>query len=223
MKSDPIDELSERLFEAARREPLPERGLERALLAAREARKTAEKAGLPRRWPAAFGLAAAALVAGAAWFVEHRGEEVSRISAEPAPSVQLDRAPQPPSSASKLTNVAPSTSVVAPRAASALPSSATPAHSAPTVMSLSDELTTLNAASSALRSGDTRAALAALDHYDHAKGQKMRAEATLIRIEALSRSGQTDAASQLAAQFVEKNPESPLVDRARTFVKTTEK
>jgi hypothetical protein len=54
-------------------------------------------------------------------------------------------------------------------------------------------------------SGDT---LAALDQSDRMKSQKMHAEATLLRIEALSRAGQP----------AEQNPGSPLVDRARTFV-----
>jgi len=85
--------------------------------------------------------------------------------------------------------------------------------------SLSDELGSLKLASSALSSGDPRAALAALDRYDHVlKGKVMRAEATLLRIEALARTGQTGAASTLAQRFVEQNPGSPLVDRARTFV-----
>lgn len=215
MKPDPIDELGARLFEAARREPVPERALERALFAAREARSTAENAVLPPR-AALFGLAAAALVAGAALFLMYRGETVSRISAEPALSVRLDREPQPPSSNRNLTEPSPSVTTVAPPAPSAAPISPPPVHSAAT--SLSDELAALNTASSALRSGDAQAALSALDHYDRMKGQKMRAEATLLRVEALSRAGQADAASKLAAQFVEKNPESPLVDRARSFI-----
>ena len=84
---------------------------------------------------------------------------------------------------------------------------------------MSDELGALKRASSALNAGDTRGALAALDQYDHVlKGTKMRAEATLLRIETLARAGQAGAASELAQRFVAQNPESPLVDRARSFV-----
>jgi outer membrane protein assembly factor BamD (BamD/ComL family) len=84
---------------------------------------------------------------------------------------------------------------------------------------LSDELSALKVASSALSAGDPQAALVALDRYDRVlKGQKMRAEATLLRIEALSRAGQAEAASALAQSFVKQNPGSPLVDRARSFV-----
>ena len=85
--------------------------------------------------------------------------------------------------------------------------------------SLSDELSALKLASTALSGGDPQAALAALDRYDRVlKGQKLRAEATLIRIEALSRAGQSEAASALAQRFVAQNPGNPLVDRARSFV-----
>lgn len=93
-----------------------------------------------------------------------------------------------------------------------------PVHSAPA--SLSDELSALKVASSALSAGDAKAALAALDRYDRVlKGQKLRAEATLLRLEALSQAGQAQAASALARRFVEQNPGSPLVDRARTFIR----
>jgi uncharacterized protein (DUF1800 family) len=64
---------------------------------------------------------------------------------------------------------------------------------------LADELAQLKRVENALGAGDTRRALDELDRYDRAsKGQRMRAE--------------------LARRFVEQNPESPLVDRARSFV-----
>jgi len=47
---------------------------------------------------------------------------------------------------------------------------------------------------------------------------KLRAEATLLRIQALARAGNAQAASTLAQRFVEQNPDSPLVDRARSFI-----
>jgi len=78
----------------------------------------------------------------------------------------------------------------------------------------------LKVAQQALASSDTQAALKALDRYDRIlKGQKLRAEATLLRIEALSKSGQDQAAAELASRFARQNPTSPLVDRARSFIK----
>jgi hypothetical protein len=218
MKPDPIDQLGARLFEAARREPLPEGALERALAAARREPVSSDSGSrLSRRTTATLWLAAAALAAGAVLFVRN-GEPTSGISAEPSSSMQHNRAPQPPSHPAPVADAAPSATTVERSIPSAAPAPSTPppVHSAPAT--LTDELSSLKLASSALSAGDARAALAALDQYDRMKGQKMRAEATLLRIEALARAGQPDAASTLAKRFVEQNPESPLVDRARSFV-----
>jgi len=213
---DPIDQLGERLFQAARREPLPDGGMERALLLAREelAPPPRKQAVLSRpvRWT--LFAAAAALAAGVTLFARHK-EPSDRISAEPASTLQHAHNAQAPSaSAIALTaapNPAPSTK------AAPIFSAPAPAHSAQA--SLSDELGALKRASTALNAGDTSGALSALDQYDHVlKGTKMRAEATLLRIETLSRAGQAGAASELAQRFVTQNPESPLVDRARSFV-----
>jgi hypothetical protein len=214
---DPIDQLGERLFQAARREPLPHEGMERALLAAR-AELAAPRGKLillsrPARWTL-IAAAAAALAAGVTLFARHK-DPIDRISAEPASTLQRAHSAQAPSaSAIALTaapNPAPSTKPAP------IFSAAPPAHSAQA--SLSDELGALKRASSALNAGDTSGALSALDQYDHVlKGTKMRSEATLLRIETLSRAGQAGAASELAQRFVAQNPESPLVDRARSFV-----
>ena len=40
-----------------------------------------------------------------------------------------------------------------------------------------------------------------------------------LRIEALANSGQSQAAAELAARFAKQNPSSPLVDRARSFIR----
>lgn len=209
---DPIERLGVRLFEAAREEPVPEDAAARVLDAAR-ARQLTPVPRLSRRAKWSLLGAAAALAAGTALLLG-RHESVERISAEPssalmhgpqrvAPAVP---APAPKAVASEASRVAPTTSTPA------------PVHS--THVSLSDELDALKVASGALSAGDNQGALTALDRYDHVlKGTKMRAEASLLRIEALSRSGQTGAASALAQQFVDTNPESPLADRARSFVK----
>jgi hypothetical protein len=213
---DPIDQLGARLFQAARREPLPDGGLERALLAARaELAARRSKPTLlsrPVRWT--LFAAAAALAAGVALFARHE-EPTDHISAEPASTLLHPHDSQAPTASAIALTAAPgpAPSVKAAPIFSAL----APAHSAQA--SLSDELGALKRASSALNAGDTSGALSALDQYDHVlKGTKMRAEATLLRIETLARAGQTGAASELAQRFVAQNPESPLVDRARSFV-----
>jgi hypothetical protein len=147
--------------------------------------------------------------------VARQPRSADRISAEPSSSRLQPRATQAPSAPVRASIAAPS----------GLPSAKpAPSFSVPTTVrsapaSLTDELGTLKLASNALNAGDARAALAALDQYDHVlKGTKMRAEATLLRIEALARVGETGAGSALAERFVAQNPESPLVDRARSFI-----
>ncbi len=233
MTPDPIEQLSARLFEAARSETIPRGAEQRALDAVRRGIRT-ETATIAhvssaRKWLAAG--ACVALAATAALLLRPKDSDLG-ISAEPqtvartqpvprgtpsaAPSAAAPMAASDvlPIAPSKVPPIAPSLAVTTKPAASA---AAVPARAAPP--SLSDELSALKVASSALSAGDPKAALTALDRYDRVlKGQKLRAEATLLRLEALSRAGQAPAASQLAQRFVEQNPGSPLVDRARSFV-----
>ncbi|HET7545758.1 MAG TPA: hypothetical protein VFK05_38080 [Polyangiaceae bacterium] len=218
MTPDPIDRLSARLFESARGEALPRGAEQRALQAIRreighQPLKNA-RASATRPW--LLAAACVALAAAAAILLRPKNSEPG-ISAEP--SIVARARPEPrstPSAApSEVAPIAPSLAVMPKPMPSVTPA---PVHSAPA--SLSDELSALKVASSALSAGDAKAALAALDRYDRVlKGQKLRAEATLLRLEALSQAGQAQAASALARRFVEQNPGSPLVDRARTFIR----
>ena len=221
MTPDPIDQLSARLFEAARSEPLPEGAEQRLLAAALREVQTAEPAapvGLRKGVLLGAALAGAALAAAFALQFS-RQKPADPISAEPA---------RPRASAPKPVPAAPSApSASAQPAPLPAPSSVhsaltAPRASASAAATLSDELEALKVAASALSTGDAQAALAALDRYDHVlKGSKLRAEATLLRIQALARAGNTQAASALAQRFVEQNPDSPLVDRARSFIETS--
>ncbi|HXK20305.1 MAG TPA: tetratricopeptide repeat protein [Polyangiaceae bacterium] len=78
------------------------------------------------------------------------------------------------------------------------------------VSSLEGEVTALDRARSALAAGDAARALTLLAEYEQAfpKGA-LRPEATYLRIQALSKSGQRDAARELAARFLAKHPSSP--------------
>jgi hypothetical protein len=217
LKPDPIDQLAARLFESARREVIPHAAEQRALQAARLA--VSENTRANRAFSARRGwLAAAACVAiAASTILLLRTQEASLgIRAEPSTlaRAQPERRAVPQPAPSEAVPAVPSLALTAKPAASAAPM---PVHSAPA--SLSDELGALKLASNALSAGDPKAALAALDHYDRVlKGRKLRAEATLLRVEALSRAGQVQSASALAQSFVDQNPGSPLVDRARSFV-----
>jgi hypothetical protein len=211
---DPIDQLGARLFQVAREEQPPSGAEQRAL---EEARRVAS-ARLPTREaarrvrPKLLLLAASlALVCGAV-LLDGREQPPTSISREPLASLsgaRAERVPTPPAASHAVVEAAePSV------AARVVP---TPVRSVS--VTLSDELELLKVAQSALGAGDTAGALKALDRYDHTlKGNKaMRAEATLLRIETLSRAGQTSAAAALARRFIEQHPTSPLVDRARSL------
>jgi|GEM_PF-780707 len=234
MTPDPVDQLSARLFESARSEAVPRGAEQHAIEMARRemVRETTltERGSEREKWLAA---AACVALAAAVAFLLRPKDTVLGISAEPSTVVHVRPEPRhvTSSTTSAVAPIEPSRSVTAPSVtvpASSLPSpskptptttgmTAAPAHSAPA--SLSEELSALKVASSALGAGDAKGALAALDRYDRVlKGQKLRAEATLLKIEALSRSGEPAAASALAQRFVDQNPGSPLVDRARSFV-----
>jgi hypothetical protein len=217
---DELDELAAKLFEAAREEPLSPGAVERAVKAAARAR--AEP--LPRpRWPAWSAVALAAGVALALWRLS--GDEHGlTIVAEPRSAVAERHAPEPapalPASTHERVS-APSAAPLtarAPTAPSRAPASA--AASMPPPATLAGELEALKRAETALRAGDAAAALTALDDYDHVlHGSKLRAEAALLRMDALKRSGHAERAAELAQRFVTENPGSPLVDRARSFLR----
>jgi len=77
----------------------------------------------------------------------------------------------------------------------------------------------LQEARALLRAGSPAEALRVLDRYTRgARGSSLASEASLLRIEALAGSGRREEASSQALDFVEQNPNSPLVDRARSFI-----
>ncbi|HEY2407341.1 MAG TPA: hypothetical protein VGI10_15125 [Polyangiaceae bacterium] len=218
MSADPLDVLSARLFEAARDEPLPEGAERRAVEAGRAGfgkthpgRALRSRVRVSAIWLFAAVLAAAALV------LARRHDAATSISAEPSSPARPARHDERTSPPAAATNAEPANGPQPPSAPITTPGFATPARSAPPT--LADELSTLKLAESALSAGDAESALKTLDRYDHVlQGRQMRAEATLLRIEALSRAGKPAAAAVLASKFVEQNPESPLVDRARSFI-----
>jgi hypothetical protein len=96
-----------------------------------------------------------------------------------------------------------------------------PAQSAPKAVphaTLAEELEWLTRVRALLRSGDSGGALLLLDAYtSELGGSDLNAEASVLRMEALSAAGRHDEAAALAERFVADNPNSPLVDRALSF------
>jgi hypothetical protein len=85
--------------------------------------------------------------------------------------------------------------------------------------SLGEQLEQIKRARAALRAGDHQRALQLIDAYlASPTGGELGAEASVLRIEALAQSGQRDAAAREARQFASDYPNSPLIDRALSFV-----
>jgi hypothetical protein len=101
---------------------------------------------------------------------------------------------------------------------SAPPAKTVPSKGSPSAI-LSAELAMVEGARSLLSNGDARSALSVLDTYSrmYAHGH-LELEAEVLRIDALSRSGQPDAASKRAETFLRKHPNSVLANRVRGFL-----
>ena len=145
---------------------------------------------------------------------------VEPATLSPAPATELPPASDPPaiappaaapSAAAENAGARPPNNARSPGAARA---EAKPA-SAP---ALAAELAALDAARSSLSHSDPSAALAALDGYsrDFPHG-RLKMEAEVLRIGALAKSGQTDAARKRAEAFLRHHPDSVLASRVRSY------
>lgn len=206
MAFDPDDDaFAEQLFEAARRER-PDAGAKRRAL--REVARPSRVLRLER-----WFLVAAALVAAGVVLVRVRGSSPVKpaISAEPVTAL-----PAPPEA---LSQRAPRSLVSAPPApSSSAPLLAPSSAPKPRAATLEEELAFLDRARQALLQGNTSAALASLAQYEKvATSRRLGAEAALLRIQVLAAAGRGREASERAREFVRQNPNSPLVDRARSF------
>lgn len=84
--------------------------------------------------------------------------------------------------------------------------------------SLADEVAQLQKAKLALKGGDPKQALAELSTYSQRFPRPaLGTEAAVLRIEALSQSGDTARAKALAESFLAKHPSSPYAARLRTL------
>jgi hypothetical protein len=186
----------------------------------------AAKLGGLTRWSAAFkwltaSVAGAGLVSalylsrrhlpGVASTVPRSAPVVASVPVNPtsAPAIPLD-APA----------VTPETAAVAPTNSAPLAARAdTPARE-PSKDALAAEIRLIDDARARLRRGDAQGSLQTLAQYDQLVGHggSMRAEATVVRIEALQASGDGARASALGQRFVSKNPSSPYADYVKRIL-----
>ena len=85
--------------------------------------------------------------------------------------------------------------------------------------SLAEELASLDSARALLARGDSAGALVRLDAHSRAypKG-RLQLEAEVLRIDALTKNGQTSLAKKRAEAFLRKHPNSVLASRVRTLL-----
>lgn len=209
MTTDELDELSKKLFDAAREERGTKEARDRVLRASLQVAPSESRS----RTPAIVAVAAlAAGVAGLVWFGQPRstGTSIDREAVPHTPTAAKRVEPREPRRAE---SERPATAeqpklLVPPRTSSAGRAPAT----------LAEELALLEEVRSALAGGSSGRALELIDRYERTlRGTHLRAEATILRIEALAKAGKSEEAARLAREFVEKNSGSPLVDRARSF------
>jgi hypothetical protein len=219
MSADPVDRWAEALFQSARAEQPSAETRERALAGVLALR--------PGRWrrPLVMGLSALAAAASVT-LVDAMWRDT-----DPPPPIEAEAprsVPSPPAQNHALRGNVPPTSsmqpVIIPLPSSA-PAPAPSANSKPTpqvrvISTLESELAALDRVRAELSRGNMTAALAELDQYDRQfrRGGSLGAEATRLRLEALSKAGRASEARDLASRFIASDPDNPLVDRARAYL-----
>lgn len=227
MKHDPhdeLDDLANALFDAARHERADEDERARAKLNVQVSRSRA--ATRSYAWPAfgaALALAAVVFVA-VAWRLPERVFHVTitpdaieeAFDREPRTLERSESPERAKAAALQAPRPQPTSARSASRAAERSTSKRDPLRPAAT---LAEEIALLDQARAALAANDGARVIALVDRYERElAGTRMRAEAALLRIEALAQSGQRAQAAQLAQRFVQEHAGSPLADRARTLL-----
>jgi hypothetical protein len=217
---EPIDDVAEELFAAARRERPEDRVRARAKQLALSARTGINAA--EARQPIAYAPVIAVAVALAVLAVVAAGALRTREAPEPivvTPEVVDPRAPARDETPAARRTAEPLEVIQdEPRMVEkpAQPQSKSAPRPQP---SLAEEIALLDQARSALTAHESARVIALIDQYKKLGGTRMRAEAALLHIEALAQSGQRARAAQLAQRFVKEHAGNPLAERARTLAK----
>jgi hypothetical protein len=141
---------------------------------------------------------------------------------EPAAKVAVAAPPVRPLPPAPPTMVVTEPVVVQPTAVKAAPAQPA-AEPLRAESSLADEVAALDEARAAARGHDAVGALALLDAYqrDFPAGV-LAVEASVLRVEALAQSGQTDRALALGRALLQRSPSGPHADRIRSIVSAME-
>jgi hypothetical protein len=180
------------------------------------------------KWLLILGVSGAAAVTGAVALRDTRGAAPEVSQSAPATGVapsNVAHVSAPPAPLVAQSPSAPvSTAVSAPASARqpAVASPLSPLHEGaaplPSASSFEAEVSALDGARASIDSGRPAEALSLLDAYvARFPHGTMAPEATLLRIEALLRAGDRNAATRVADDFTARNPKSPYVTRLRTL------
>jgi hypothetical protein len=213
----PLNTVASRLFDSARSERPDAAARQRTLRAVLDAIDGSEaNASRPALGTMGLLLGGVALAAAVAiWaFVPAATDATRFIGPEPVRSLPTSPAPSARHPALDSARTLPTPPSGAPVSAHAPIPSSRP-------MTLADEVALLDRARGAIRDGRAKAALGLLDEYYRRRGERLRDEATLLRIQALAGAGRSAEAAKLAESFVASNPGSTLVDRARHYVRAS--
>jgi TolA-binding protein len=168
-----------------------------------------------------MALCGAVLAGGAAYGTYElvKAEPASQpvMSASPASSASSQKLARLDRKAEPAPEVAQPRPEVIPSASAPAPSPAAPSTSAVKARSIQDELRLIRAAQQHIHRNESRAALALLaEHGRRYPSGALAEEREASRAIALCQQGDVAAARKQAKRFVERSPNSPLVDRVRT-------
>lgn len=219
------DELEGSLLQLARNEGPSAEGRRKILAAIAAASATTAAAHSAKAASSAvkgvtiakWGVLAVAAVAIPAALLLRSTDDSAQVKAVPstlkAPASEVKPTPVAPSA---VEGPAPLTLDDLPALPVEVSPSAAPASKAAAQGSLADEVAQLQKAKLALKSGSAAQALTELGTYAQRFPRPMLgAEATVLRIEALTQTGDSARAKSLAEGFLAKNPNSPYAARLR--------
>jgi hypothetical protein len=152
-----------------------------------------------------------------AWQKAHEAPKVAVVASKPSAPVQGPLVPAIRREEPALVAAAPA-EVPSPALPTGTPNVRAPKASVSSA-DLTAELGAIEKARSALAGGDASGALAQLDTYSRSYPRgRLALEAEVLRIDALARSGQRDAAKKRAELFVRRYPNSVLKARVRGYL-----
>jgi hypothetical protein len=148
--------------------------------------------------------------------VVHAPRSLDTASALQAPSVTVPPGAVPP--VAVLPTAAVESAAPPPASATANSRAERPESKPASAPPLAAELAALDAARTSLSRSDPNGALLALDGYArNFPHGRLKIEAEVLRIGALAKSGQTDAARKRAEVFLRRHPDSVLASRVRSY------